>query len=58
MSAPAVVVRFELEAAPRLYADATTEAEMARLLDWINAHPDHVDLIDRARELVAHEKAA
>jgi 2-oxo-4-hydroxy-4-carboxy--5-ureidoimidazoline (OHCU) decarboxylase len=50
-SAPAAVIRLELEAAPQVLADCLTEAECDRLLDWIHAHPELIDLLARTYEL-------
>jgi hypothetical protein len=51
MSAPALVIRLELEAAPRLIFDCVSESEEKRLEDWFAAHPDLLDPALRALEL-------
>lgn len=58
MSAPAVVVRFELEAAPRLWVDALTDSEERRLWEWIASRDDLLALVARALELAEEAKAA
>lgn len=58
MSAPAILIRLELEAAPRLFIDAVSDREHDRILDWIASHPDYVRLIHAALELERREKAA
>jgi hypothetical protein len=58
VSAPAIVIRLELEQSPRLHHDCTTDGEYARLLDWLRAHPAQSDLVSRALELVDREQAA
>lgn len=56
--APAVVIRIELEAPPRVVVDALHEGEYDRLGDWLRSHPDLLDLIRRARDLEQREQAA
>jgi hypothetical protein len=58
VSAPAVVVRFELEAAPRLWVDALTDSEERRLWEWIASRDDLLALVARALELAEEAKAA
>ncbi|MGD0713102.1 MAG: hypothetical protein ABSB24_02810 [Gaiellaceae bacterium] len=58
MSVPAVVVRFELERAPVVYSDATSESEAMRLADWLREHPDWFELLRRAREFATEQRAA
>ena len=58
MSAPAVVVRFELKAAPRLWVDALTDSEERRLWEWIASRDDLLALVARALELAEEAKAA
>ena len=56
MSAPpAIVIRLELEA-PRVYLDAVTESEAARLEDWLVGHDAYLELVARARELEAEKR--
>jgi len=50
-AAPAVVVVFELEAAPRVIAAWSTDADDARMTEWLDAHPEYADLLHRAVEL-------
>jgi hypothetical protein len=56
--APAILIRFELEAAPRLLVDALDEREHERLIDWLKAHPLYLQLIEEALELERQERAA
>ena len=58
MTPPAIVIRLELEAAPRLQVDALDERESKRLLDWLDAHPRYLRLIQEAIELEAEEHVA
>ena len=58
MSPPAVLIRLELEASPRVIVDAMYEGEMERLHDWFEAHPLHLELIHRAHELAARSGPA
>ncbi len=39
VSPPAIVIRIELEALPKAYADVMYEGEAVRLADWIAANP-------------------
>jgi hypothetical protein len=58
MSAPAVVIRLELEAPPRLFADALGKNEWKRLSDWLSAHPRYLRLIQEAIALETEERTA
>jgi hypothetical protein len=58
LSAPAIVIRLELEAAPRLQVDALNEREAERMVDWLEAHPEYLALIRRAAELETERRAA
>ena len=58
MSPPAVVIRLEVEAPPRLIVEALTEGENARLFDWVGANPDYSELVERALDLESRERAA
>jgi hypothetical protein len=58
MSAPAAVIRFELEAAPRVYADCLNESEFRRLLDWIDTHPELRAVLEYVGELQEEARAA
>jgi hypothetical protein len=49
--APALVITFALEAAPRVTTDCLSEGEYRRLLDWIRAHEDLHALTVLALEL-------
>jgi hypothetical protein len=53
-----VLIRLELEAAPRVIVDTVYEGEEDRLRDWFEAHPEQLELIQRAQELAAIERAA
>jgi hypothetical protein len=55
---PAIVIRLELEAAPRLQVDALDERESKRLIDWLDAHPRYLRLIQEAIKLETQERAA
>jgi hypothetical protein len=58
MSAPAAVIRLELEAAPRVLIDCMNEREEIRLADWITSHPRLLDLVAAALELQNEAEAA
>jgi hypothetical protein len=58
VSAPAVIIRLELEKAPAIYHDCAREGDYARLIDWLRAHPAQADLVARALELARLERAA
>ena len=47
---PRLVIVLPLEAGPRVYADSVDEWEESRLRDWICAHPELAELLDRALE--------
>ena len=49
---PSVVIRLPLEGAPSVYAEAANEAERLRLADWIEAHPELLEIVVRAVEQV------
>lgn len=51
MNAPAIVIRLELEAAPRVTLDVVSESEEVRLEEWLDRHPEQVELVSRALEL-------
>ena len=50
-SAPSVVVVFELESAPYVYACWSTDEDDARLTAWFDSRPDYAELMHRAVEL-------
>jgi hypothetical protein len=51
MSVPAVIIRLELEGAPRLLVDCLSDREEERLFDWLEAHPELLELVVRALDL-------
>jgi hypothetical protein len=51
MSAPALVIRLEIEARPKVYIDAMREGEADRLLDWLLENEALRDLLLRVDEL-------
>jgi hypothetical protein len=55
---PAIVVRFELEARPVVFADYLDDSEAERMADWLDRHPDYARVIEDARELAERERAA
>jgi hypothetical protein len=55
--APAVVIRLELEAAPRVYVDCLNGREEARLRDWLDSKPELADLAAWALQLAGEAKA-
>jgi hypothetical protein len=58
VSAPALIIRIELERRPVVYADYLHEGEGLRMLDWLRHHPAQAELIERALELAKRERAA
>jgi hypothetical protein len=58
MTAPAVVIRLELEARPLVYADALTDTDAARAWLWVNRDTRRRELVARALELAREERAA
>jgi hypothetical protein len=58
MSAPALVIVLELEAAPRVLFDCINDAEWERLQEWFTAHPELLDPAVRALELCDELEAA
>jgi hypothetical protein len=60
VSAPAIVIRLELERSPVVVVDCLREDERLRLIDWIEAHPRYRAIVAAARalELEAREQAA
>jgi hypothetical protein len=58
MRAPAILIRIELEAAPRLQVDALNQQEHDRIVDWLRAHPRYLRLVQEALALEAEERAA
>jgi hypothetical protein len=58
MSAPAVDIRLELEAAPKVMVDCLNDAGHDRLIDWIDNQPELLDLLARACELRYGAEAA
>jgi hypothetical protein len=58
MNAPAVIIRLELEATPRVTFDCLSEGESQRLVEHLDAHPELLALLARTQEIIASEKAA
>jgi len=57
MSRPALLIRFGLEQAPDITIDARNDSELARLFDWIDAHPQFLRVIAQLFALVEQERA-
>jgi hypothetical protein len=55
---PAIVIRLELESAPRVFADCLDDGEEARLADWLAEHPAYVRLVEDAAALAKTRRAA
>jgi hypothetical protein len=53
MNAPAVVIRLELEATPKVTFDCLSEGEQVRMVEHLGAHPEQLELIARAQEIIA-----
>jgi hypothetical protein len=58
MSAPAVVIRLELEAAPKIFPDVVSESEYERLIDWVETHEELRGLLVFAQQLRDQAEAA
>lgn len=50
-AAPAVLVVFELESAPRVVACWDTDADDARMTVWLDSREDYAELLHKAVEL-------
>jgi hypothetical protein len=49
---PAVIIRLEFERpSPRIVCDYLHESDAVRMLDWLDAHPQLVALLEAAYEL-------
>ena len=57
-SAPAVIIRLEFEARPRIIADYLTDADESRMLDWLDGRPEVLELLATAQEIIASERRA
>lgn len=57
MTAPAIVLVLALESRPKLYADASTDRDLERVLDWLGAHPSLLRLVVDAIALAEKEAA-
>ena len=55
---PALTILLPFEAEPRVWINALTDAEAARLWDWIAGRDELVELVARALELAETERAA
>jgi hypothetical protein len=58
LSAPSVLILFQLETAIRVAWDCLNEGEEQRLRDWIESHPEYGPIVARALELAAEKQAA
>jgi hypothetical protein len=58
VSPPAVILRFELEAAPIVFADYLDDSEADRMDDWLDEHPEYRRLIREAVQLAEEARAA
>jgi len=56
--APAFFIKLGLEARPQVFSDVNSDAEEARVLDWIRSHPELAELVQRALDLQGEEPAA
>jgi hypothetical protein len=55
---PALIIRLELEAAPKVMQSCMTEGEEDRLVAWLGTHPELLGLVRAALELAAEARAA
>jgi hypothetical protein len=58
VNAPAVIIRLELEARPKLIADYLDDGEAVRMDEWLSQHPAYRQLVDDALRLAETERAA
>ena len=58
MTPPAITIRLEVEAPPRVVVDALTDGENARAFDWVDANLEYAELVARAFDLEERERAA
>ena len=58
MTVPAILIRLPLEGSPRVLIDAEHERDHQRLLDWLEAHEDYLELVREALLLEAERRAA
>ena len=58
MSVPSIGIRLSLEERPRLAVDYLTKGEEDRLVDWLSAKPEYLDLVTRAIELADQRSVA
>jgi hypothetical protein len=57
MSAPALIIRLELEQGPpRVTVDAPTEGQFERLRDWLQAGEDVAELVEQAIGLMLKQR--
>lgn len=58
MSAPAIVIRIELEEPLRVFAAWLHEGDELRMQRWLKDHPEEAELLDRALALELRKRAA
>jgi hypothetical protein len=57
VSAPAAVIRLEIEAKPTVRLEASSEGEQVGLVDWLGANDDLAALVARALEAIETREA-
>jgi len=56
VNAPAIVIRLEFEARPRIVCDWLDETDERRMRDWLDSHPELLELLARACEIANRER--
>ena len=55
---PSIVITIAVEAQPRVQVFSMSEAEEARVVDWVRSHDGLAELVQRALELAEETRAA
>jgi len=53
--APSFFIKLPFESRPQVFSDVNDDAEEARVLDWLAAHPAYGELVQRALDLAGEE---
>jgi hypothetical protein len=55
---PAVLIVLPFEAVPQVRCEYLNSGDEERMLDWLGAHPELLELVSRALELAEEARAA